>query len=165
MTIYRSKQFSILPVLNLVPGYPGTMYLGTNAATAVAVYRSHDKLFPSISLSIFSFLESWVEYISGLPTRGSKWMLRRERYYRSATYPCRSATYPWSTETARAHVTFIDFLVTKCTVGTAVYTAVLIFILVLVTHVHTTNIHCMQTLHSCTSTKFSRSTRVQLYSY
>ena len=107
----------------------------------LAVYRSHDKLFPSISLSIFSFLESW----GGIHIRTpNKQGVNRFFDFR----------FSGSTETARAHVTFIDFLVTKCTVGTAVYTAVLIFILVLVTDVHTTNIHCMQTLHSCTSTKY-----------
>jgi hypothetical protein len=78
----------------------------------LAVYRSHDKLFPSISLSNFSFLESG----GGIHIRTpNKQGVNRFFDFR----------FSGSTETARAHVTFIDFLVTKCTVGTAVYTAVL----------------------------------------
>jgi hypothetical protein len=104
----------------------------------LAVYRSHDKLFPSISLSIFSFLESW----GGIHIRTpNKQGVNRFFDFR----------FSGSTETARAHVTFIDFLVTKCTVGTAVYTAVLIFILVLVTHVHTTAVLTYNACKHCTA--------------
>ena len=103
-----------------------------------AVYRSHDKLFPSISLSIFSFIESG----GGIHIRTpNKQGVNRFFDFR----------FSGSTETARAHVTFIDFLVTKCTVGTAVYTAVLIFILVLVTHVHTTAVLTYNACKHCTA--------------
>jgi hypothetical protein len=108
----------------------------------LAVYRSHDKLFPSISLSMFSFLESW-----GWNTYQDSQQPGVNRFF--------DFRFSGSTETARAHVTFIDFLVTKCTVGT---TYIYFGVGNSRAHYSCTNIQCMQTLHSCTKFSTSRST-------
>ena len=74
-------------------------YLSRDAPGKYSISYDPAKFYSDVMSSSHENTDAWkmsrgpIDMANGYSTSGG--VLRRERYYRSATYPCRSATYPW----------------------------------------------------------------------